>query len=182
MRSSTCEPQMSAFTNHLLATTHHVAPFPHSCHHPLLRAAPRRPSPSPLLPNPVPPQTRHGQSRRHTRRLPVCASGCRDLHTGHRRCNVLCIRWCGSAGDERGRVGSVRVFVADGGVSHFFPLLPSSFLFWAPLPQKRLPIWFFMSRDTPDLENYRWSQWKMQIPYWLPVVNTGLAIAIWTIS
>ncbi|KAF6229247.1 hypothetical protein HO133_007363 [Letharia lupina] len=27
-----------------------------------------------------------------------------------------------------------------------------------------------------------WSQWRMEIPYWLPVVNTGLAMAIWTVS
>lgn len=33
-----------------------------------------------------------------------------------------------------------------------------------------------------DLGHYRWSQWKMEIPYWLPVVNTGLAIAIGTIA
>jgi len=39
-----------------------------------------------------------------------------------------------------------------------------------------------MFRDTADLEIHRWSQWKMKIPYWLPVVNTGLAVVILAIS
>ena len=73
----------------------------------------------------------------------------------------------------------------DGGVSLF------SVLFWIWVWLMRFPkggnnvgefIYFVIFGFFADKCFTRWSQWKMGIPYWLPVVNTGLAIVIGSIS
>lgn len=124
-----CQPYASSSiinqSFRFLVVAHHVATFPRLSWHSLFRAARGRPSPSPILSDASHPKTCHGPRRRYTRCLPVRPPECCCIHTSYRCCDVHRICWRGSAIDESGGVGTIRVFIVDGRVScTLLPLVP----------------------------------------------------------
>ncbi|KAM0805060.1 hypothetical protein BDR22DRAFT_484425 [Usnea florida] len=94
----------------------HVPPPPPPRRHPLSRTPPRRPSSPALLPHPLHFQTRHGQSRRHARCLPLRSARRYIFYKGDWCGDVCCFGGGGGAGDEGGGGGVVGGVVVDGGV------------------------------------------------------------------
>lgn len=108
---------LSHYNSSLPKRNQDVSPREHTRYNPLLRAAPRRPSASPLLPHSLFPKTCHGQSGRYARSFPLRDLERRRFHSTCWRRNVC--RFCGSrcTRDEGGWELFVRMSEFDGGVS-----------------------------------------------------------------
>lgn len=115
------------------------------------------------------------------------------------RCGCL----CGAAGDDGtgGAGAGGLVFGWLVGFLSFFPFFvrvlsrcyfDDGFFLWSALSSGLVTFVLKTERRVADLENVHrwihvkenqaWIRWKMDVPYWLAVVNTGLAIALWCVS